>query len=111
MALVAVRGMDFQAIARKARFILTISIAAQSTNTGTWGLGIPIYNLNANVALFSKKYTDSKGVSKDGLGYNIAASTEGYGEDSAGNPKTTSIIVIDGATGVNKAKKLTIMPA
>lgn len=99
MALVAVRGMDFQAIARKARFISDNSIAAQSTNTGTWGLGIPIYNLNANVALFSKKYTDSKGVSKDGLGYNIAASTEGYGEDSAGNPKTTSIIVIDGATG------------
>ncbi len=34
---------------------------------------------------------------KDGLGYDIAVSTDGYGEDSQGNPKTTSIIVIDGA--------------
>jgi hypothetical protein len=31
------------------------------------------------------------------LGYDIAVSTDGYGEDSQGNPKTTSIIVIDGA--------------
>lgn len=97
MALIAVRGMDFQAVARKARFISDNSIAVNNTNEGTWGLGIPIYNLNANAAFFAKKFTNSTGAVKDGLGYDIAFSTDGYGEDSQGNPKTTSIIVIDGA--------------
>lgn len=97
MAFIAVRGLDFQAIARKARFISDNSIAVNSTNEGTWGLGIPIYNLNANAAFFAKKYTNTVGTVKDGLGYDIAVSTDGYGEDSQGNPKTTSIIVIDGA--------------
>lgn len=97
MAFIAVRGMDFQAIARKARFISDNSIAVNNTNEGTWGLGIPIYNLNANAAFFAKKYTNTAGTVKDGLGYDIAVSTDGYGEDSQGNPKTTSIIVIDGA--------------
>ena len=97
MAFIAVRGLDFQAIARKARFISDNSIAVNNTNEGTWGLGIPIYNLNANAAFFAKKYTNTIGTVKDGLGYDIAVSTDGYGEDSQGNPKTTSIIVIDGA--------------
>lgn len=97
MAFIAVRGLDFQAIARKARFISDNSIAVNNTNEGTWGLGIPIYNLNANAAFFAKKYTNTTGIVKDGLGYDIAVSTDGYGEDSQGNPKTTSIIVIDGA--------------
>ena len=97
MAFIAVRGLDFQAIARKARFISDNSIAVNNTNEGTWGLGIPIYNLNANAAFFAKKYTNTTGTVKDGLGYDIAVSTDGYGEDSQGNPKTTSIIVIDGA--------------
>ncbi|MHC5169750.1 DUF6160 family protein [Acinetobacter johnsonii] len=97
MAFIAVRGLDFQAIARKARFISDNSIAVNNTNEGTWGLGIPIYNLNANAAFFAKKYTNTAGIVKDGLGYDIAVSTDGYGEDSQGNPKTTSIIVIDGA--------------
>lgn len=97
MAFIAVRGLDFQAIARKARFISDNSIAVNNTNEGTWGLGIPMYNLNANAAFFSKKYTNTVGTVKDGLGYDIAVSTDGYGEDSQGNPKTTSIIVIDGA--------------
>ena len=97
MAFIAVRGLDFQAIARKARFISDNSIAVNNTNEGTWGLGIPIYNLNANAVFFAKKYTNTAGTVKDGLGYDIAVSTDGYGEDSQGNPKTTSIIVIDGA--------------
>ncbi|AYA69429.1 hypothetical protein CDG62_14530 [Acinetobacter sp. WCHA55] len=97
MAFIAIRGLDFQAIARKARFISDNSIAVNNTNEGTWGLGIPIYNLNANAAFFAKKYTNTAGTVKDGLGYDIAVSTDGYGEDSQGNPKTTSIIVIDGA--------------
>ena len=39
MAFIAVRGLDFQAIARKARFISDNSIAVNNTNEGTWGLG------------------------------------------------------------------------
>ena len=97
MAFIAVRGMDFQAISRKARFISDNSIAVNNASEGTWGLGIPIYNFNANAAFFAKKFTDSTGNVKDGLGYDIAMSTDGYGEDAQGNPKTTSIIIVDGA--------------
>ncbi|WP_353142646.1 DUF6160 family protein [Acinetobacter pragensis] len=103
MVLVAIRGMDFQAIARKARFISDNSIAdinAGSKTASTWGLGIPIYNLNANAAIYSKDYTNKNNVTKTGLGYDLAMSTDGYGVDTkTGTPNTTSIIVIDGAQG------------
>ncbi|OTG62996.1 hypothetical protein B9T29_04725 [Acinetobacter sp. ANC 3903] len=100
-ALIAVRGFDFQSIARTARFISDNSIAKIDNQTAHWGIGIPIYNLNANLALFSKSYkyktatTDSQG-----LGYNLVFSTDGYGIDQkTGEPATTSIIVVDGGTG------------
>lgn len=103
MVLVAVRGMDFQAIARKARFISDNSIAdvnTGSTTASTWGLGVPIYNLNANMAIYSKTYTNKNNETKAGLGYDLAMSTDGYGVDpKTGTPNTTSIIVIDGAQG------------
>lgn len=103
MVLVAVRGMDFQAISRKARFISDNSIAdinAEPKQAAAWGLGIPVYNLNANAALFAKDYANAKGVLKSGLGYDFAMSTDGYGIDAkTGTPNTTSIIVIDGAAG------------
>ena len=103
MVLVAVRGMDFQAIARKARFISDNSIAdvnAGATTASTWGLGVPIYNLNANMAIYSKAYTNKNNETKAGLGYDLAMSTDGYGVDAkTGTPNTTSIIVIDGAQG------------
>ncbi|WP_228127348.1 MULTISPECIES: hypothetical protein [Acinetobacter] len=64
---------------------------------GSWGIGIPIYNLNANVALSGTTYgTDNK----QAIAYNIMASTEGYGIDKkTGLPSTTSIILIDGKNG------------
>ena len=102
MVLVAVRGMDFQAIARKAQFISDNSIAEINTGAtqGTWGIGIPIYNLNANAAIYSKTYTNKDNQLKSGLGYDLAMSTEGYGIDpKTGTANTTSIIVIDGAQG------------
>ncbi len=37
-ALVAIRGMDFQSIARTARFISDNSIAAIASNDNSWGL-------------------------------------------------------------------------
>ena len=51
----AIRGMEFQAIARSARFIADNSndSANQINNqTATWGLGLPIYNLNANLGIY-----------------------------------------------------------
>ena len=57
------------------------------------GIGIPIYNLNANVALSGTKYDGDK----NGIAYNVMASTEGYGKDAkTGAPSTTSILLIDG---------------
>ncbi|WP_228722285.1 hypothetical protein [Acinetobacter indicus] len=99
LALIAVRGMDFQAIARKARFISDNSIDAITATSDEWGIGIPIFNLNTNLALYAKNYSRN-GVDRSGLGYNLALSTEGYGIDQkTGAPSTTSILIIDGATG------------
>ncbi|WP_180083074.1 DUF6160 family protein [Acinetobacter sp. YH12102] len=97
-AFIAVRGMDFQAIAAKARFISDNSLTELGGDGGSWGIGIPIYNLNANVALSGTTYgTDNK----QAITYNIMASTEGYGVDKkTGLPSTTSIILIDGQDGV-----------
>lgn len=96
-AYIAVRGMDFQSIAAKARFISDNSLAEIGGDGGSWGIGIPIYNLNANVALSGTTYgTDNK----QAIAYNIMASTEGYGIDKkTGLPSTTSIILIDGKNG------------
>lgn len=97
--LIAVRGMDFQAIARKARFISDNSLPELTNQTAEWGIGIPIFNLNSNLALFSKDYT-YQGRTQSGLGYNLVMSTEGYGIDQKTNtPSTTSIIIVDGAQG------------
>ncbi len=99
VALIAIRGMDFQAIARKARFISDNSIAEITSPAGEWGIGLPIFNLNANLALFAKDYSYNN-KTKSGLGYNFAMSTEGYGIDKKTNaPSTTSIIIVDGAKG------------
>ncbi|MFZ7792279.1 DUF6160 family protein [Acinetobacter lwoffii] len=96
-ALIAIRGMDFQAIAAKARFISDNSLNELGGDGGSWGIGIPIYNLNANVALSGTTYGLDN---KQAIAYNIMASTEGYGIDKkTGLPSTTSIILIDGKNG------------
>ena len=101
VALIAIRGMDFQAIARKARFISDNSIAEITSSSGEWGIGLPIFNLNANLALFSQNYSYNN-TTKSGLGYNLAMSTEGYGIDKKTNaPSTTSIMIVDGAKGLH----------
>ncbi|QPF32757.1 hypothetical protein H0S56_03540 [Acinetobacter lwoffii] len=96
-ASIAIRGMDFQSIAEKARFISDNSLPELTGDGGSWGIGIPIYNLNANVALSGTTYgTDNK----QAIAYNMMVSTEGYGIDKkTGLPSTTSIILIDGKNG------------
>ena len=99
VVLIAIRGMDFQSIAAKARIISDNSLQKLNGSGGTWGIGIPIYNLNANVALSAGTYGTTN---KSGIAYNVMASTEGYGIDSkTGLPSTTSIILIDGQDGVH----------
>ena len=102
VVLIAVRGMDFQSIAAKARIISDNSLQKLNGSGGTWGIGIPIYNLNANVALSAGTYDYKGTANKNGIAYNVMASTEGYGIDSkTGLPSTTSIILIDGQNGVH----------
>lgn len=96
-AYIAVRGMDFQSIAAKARFISDNSLPELTGDGGSWGIGIPIYNLNANVALSGTTYGADN---KQAIAYNMMVSTEGYGIDKkTGLPSTTSIILIDGKNG------------
>lgn len=98
-ALIAIRGFDFQSIAAKARFISDNSLSELTGDGGSWGIGIPVYNLNANVALRGTTYGAA---AQKGIAYNVMASTQGYGIDAkTGLPSTTSIILIDGATGVH----------
>ncbi|MGE4317178.1 DUF6160 family protein [Acinetobacter sp.] len=102
-ALIAIRGMDFQSIARKARFIADNSLAEITNDTSSWGIGIPIYNLNANVALAGTEYTSKVDAgTKKGIAYNVMASTDGYGIDKkTGAASTTSLILIDGKKGLH----------
>lgn len=91
----AIRGMEFQAIARSARFIADNSNDANhqiSNQSGTWGLGLPIYNLNANLGVYGTTYGTNK--DKQGIGFGLAMSTQGRNSDGS---KTTSIMLIDGA--------------
>lgn len=118
---VGVRGLEFQALARQARFIASNDITSAadipSTANNSWGIGLPIYNLNANIATYGTTYT---GLLADGstvtgsqrLGFAAALSTEGVnkeavvgsGLDANGNlagSKTTSIFLIDGGANAN----------
>lgn len=90
---VAVRGMSLEGIARSGRFIADNSNdAANATvaQSGQWGIGIPIYNLNANVGLYGTNYGANS--EKQGIGFGLAMSTDG--RDAAGT-KTTSLLLID----------------
>ena len=91
---IALRGMDFQAIARNAKFIANNSNDAShqiTAQSATWGLGIPIYNLNANLGIYGTTYGANNA---EAIGFGLTMSTQG--RDAAGS-KTTSIILIDGA--------------
>lgn len=114
---VAIRGAEFQSIARRGRFTTSAGMATNNlfTNSGLdnqWGLALPFYNLNANLALYGttvkadqafyytlagsnvvKNLVASTGGTAR-LGLSIAMSTEGVKKDDGS--KTTSIMVIDG---------------
>ncbi|MBH1971234.1 hypothetical protein FK216_10490 [Moraxellaceae bacterium AER2_44_116] len=119
----AIRGSEFQALSKRGRFTSSSgvsagnAIAAGAGVNNKWGLGLPFYNLNANIALYSSSYTGTV-YSLDGsnnvtsgavantqrLGLALALSTEGKNSDGS---KTTSIMVIDGGDNPNNLNKPT----
>ena len=133
--LIAIRGAEFQAISRRGRFTNSATynpasgyqpiIEHDGSNTttnklNTWGLALPFYNLNANLAMYgttadaSTVYTydmsGNKAVVGTGqtprLGFSLAMSTDGIdrnGSFVAQGNKTTSILVIDGGDNDNNS--------
>ena len=100
---VAVRNFNFNAAARSTRFIASNDVYINNfpnypTNAAqNWGLGLPIYNLQANVVTYGTTVAGS-----ERLGFALGLSTQGSNSDN--NPsthtdgdKTTSILLIDGA--------------
>ena len=128
--MMSVRGAEFQALARRGRFTTSAGITdatnlITNNNNGLnneWGLALPFYNLNTNIAMYGAKipansayyYTvdgkrnqvNSGSMTTDRLGFSLGMSTQGIDRDTnnvkLGN-KTTSILVIDGGKyGVGK---------
>ncbi|MFN4317431.1 DUF6160 family protein [Acinetobacter parvus] len=105
--LMAIRGAEFQAISRRGRFTnsatdgtMTVPQINEHTNN-SWGLALPFYNLNANMAMFGTKVDadkvyyynvgDTKGTKvansgqTDRLGFSLAMSTDGIDKDFSRN--------------------------
>lgn len=114
----AIRGMDFQAVSKRGRFTATdtanstfgndIAITATAGSGNKWGLGLPFYNVNANMAVYGSTAAagtpvfalDSNGkavrsltsAATQRLGLSLALSAQGLSADGS---KTTSIMVVD----------------
>lgn len=110
---IGVRGMEFQALARQARFIasndITNAADIPSATSNAWGIGLPIYNLNANIATYGTTYSGpladgSTVTGSQRLGFAAALSTEGVNADGS---KSTSIFLIDGGANANDGGKPT----
>lgn len=110
----AIRGLEFQAVSRRGRFLVSNDVplsdpgrvGLNSATTNTWGIALPIYNLNSNIAI----YGTTLGAAQR-LGFSLGLSTEGI---NANDPivadrgsKTTSILVIDGAPNPNDSNNPT----
>ncbi|MCH4246363.1 MAG: hypothetical protein LKF82_00770 [Acinetobacter populi] len=120
----AIRGMDFQAISKRGRFTSssgvdpTNAIAPTAGIDNKWGLGLPFYNLNSNIALYTTNYSgniftlnnDTNQIAtvavtnSQRIGFAMALSVEGKNADGS---KTTSILVIDGGNNPNNDNKPT----
>ena len=112
---VAIRGGEFQAVSKRGRFTSSTGVSPANaiplTGPGSgednaWGLGLPLYNLNSNIAVYSTKYTGqvynlnnttnvvtpSTVTNVDRLGLALGLSVQGRNDDGT---KTTSIMVVD----------------
>lgn len=113
----AIRGADFQAVSHRGRFTSSAgildnnnAIAANAGTNNSWGLGLPFYNLNANMALYPTTYagniyeldaSNGSGIkatplvnASQRIGFAMALSVEGRNPEGT---KTTSIMVVDAA--------------
>lgn len=101
MLVTAIRGFNFDAVSRAGRFIVSNDVpitsldhpdnaAYANQDNNTWGLGLPIYNMNGNIAVFGTKVSGA-----ERLGLSLGLSTQG---GNAAGDKTTSILLIDGAS-------------
>lgn len=119
-AVLSVRNLDFMALSRRGRFIVTPDVTdatkLPSTEPAKWGLGLPIHDLNANFAFFSLNSAagydyiatrDANGVpilensnNAQRIGFSAAMSTKGVNDNGS---KSTSILLIDGADNTNYA--------
>ena len=113
---IAVRGAEFQALSKRGRFTSSSGvesgnyISADAGLDNEWGLGLPFYNLNANMSMHATEYsgevfglnnatnqvTKRTVTNSERLGFSLAMSVEGRNAEGS---KTTSILVIDGADG------------
>lgn len=114
--LAAIRGAEFQAFSRSGRF----TNSARTTGTtipkindtagNTWGLALPFYDLNANLAMYGTTapadayYYDLNGTrytviaGSERLGFSLAMSTTGTNASTdPTKQKTTSILLLDNA--------------
>ena len=111
--IIATRGTEFQAISRQTQFIASPDVykdgitANDPVSGGSWGLGLPFYNLNSNLAIYGTKFTGTPYgaaaavTDSQRLGFALAMSTQGVNktalpDGSLAGSKTTSIILIDG---------------
>ncbi|ENU32578.1 DUF6160 family protein [Acinetobacter parvus] len=111
--IVAVRDAEFQAISRKTSFIASSDLAQPNNAGGTWGLGLPIYGLDANLAIYGTKFTGTPYggtavTNAQRLGFGLGLSTKGINttalaDGSPAGSKTTSILLIDGKKYHNTA--------
>jgi hypothetical protein len=99
---VATRGTEFQALSRQTQFIASPDVYKDTANApvggGSWGLGLPFYNLNSNLAIYGttftgKPYGSAAVTNAQRLGFALGMTTQGVSADGS---KTTSILLIDG---------------
>ncbi|TCM65827.1 hypothetical protein EC844_11473 [Acinetobacter calcoaceticus] len=123
-AVISLRNVDFVALSRRGQFIATPDVTdarlLPSTTPAKWGLGLPIYNLNSNLAFYAKK-SDGKTdfvpnlngqrvpnlnpvAGSERIGFSASISTQGVNKDGS---KSTSILLIDGADNKNYANNVT----
>ena len=93
----AVRGLEFQAVARRGRFLISNDVPStdagrvglNDATTNDWGIGLPIYNLNTNIAIFGAGTPTAQRT-----GFSLGLSTQGR---NASSSLSTSILLVDGA--------------
>lgn len=133
MMAMAVRGMNFNAISRNSRFVVSNDVTDATVpavkNAGdmsdfysggawafadkSWGLGLPFYNVNVASALYG--VVDAAHGNEERIGLGFALSTTGrdgvYNSttpaSSTATTRTTSILLIDGAPNSNDSNNPT----